>query len=50
MRGIAKRMGYKLNQKGLYYRDSTELVKKFKTEKDLFSILKMDYLEPKDRL
>ena len=50
MRGIAKRMGYKLNQKGLYYRDSTELVKKFKTEKDLFNILKMDYLEPKDRL
>lgn len=50
MRGIAKRMGYKLNQKGLYYRNSTELVKKFKTEKDLFSILKMDYLEPKDRL
>jgi DNA polymerase/3'-5' exonuclease PolX len=50
MRGIAKRMGYKLNQKGLYHRDSTELVKKFKTEKDLFNILKMDYLEPKDRL
>jgi len=50
MRGIAKRMGYKLNQKGLYYKDSIELVKKFKTEKDLFNILKMDYLEPKDRL
>jgi DNA polymerase (family 10) len=50
MRGIAKRLGYKLNQKGLYYRSNEKLVKIFKTEKELFNILKMDYLEPKDRI
>jgi DNA polymerase (family 10) len=47
MRGIAKRQGYKLNEYGLY---KGEKLIQIYCEKDVFDILGMNYLEPKDRL
>lgn len=53
MRGIAKRQGYKLNEYGLYkldVNDSKERLIKIYSEKDVFDILGMNYLEPWDRV
>lgn len=46
MRGIAVKQGYKLNQKGLF-KNKQEIP--IKTEKDVFDILGMKYLEPHER-
>jgi DNA polymerase (family 10) len=48
MRRIAKKLGYKLNQKGLFKED--KLVDGLKKESDYFKILKIDYLPPEDRI
>ena len=48
MRAKAKRLGYLLNQKGLY-KDGI-MVSLLKTEKDYFDILDMKYLEPEIRI
>ncbi len=45
MRKTAKDMGYKLNQYGLY--KDEELITS--SEKEIFDILKMEYVEPKNR-
>jgi DNA polymerase/3'-5' exonuclease PolX len=51
MRGIAKRQNYKLNEYGLYKLDgSKEKLIKIYSEKDVFDILGMNYLEPWERI
>jgi DNA polymerase/3'-5' exonuclease PolX len=51
MRGIAKRQGYKLNEYGLFkLENNTEKLINIYNEKDVFDILGMNYLEPKDRI
>ena len=47
MRGIAKRQGYKLNEYGLY---KNEKIIQIYSEKDVFDILGMKYLEPQNRI
>jgi DNA polymerase/3'-5' exonuclease PolX len=47
MRSKAKKMGYLLNQKGLF--KDGEKVPDLNSEKDYFDILEMDYKEPKQR-
>lgn len=53
MRKIAKSLGYKLNEYGLFKikKDGTTSKKsvKIKSENDIFKKLKLDYLEPKER-
>jgi DNA polymerase beta len=51
MRNIAKLLGYKLNEYGLYKIKSSDKFKlvKVKSEKDIFNILDMEYLEPSQR-
>lgn len=46
MRGIAKAQGYKLNQLGLF-KNNKKIV--LESEKDLYRILGVSYVEPKDR-
>jgi len=46
MRGIAKRLGYKLNQYGLWY---GETCLASKTEHEIFATLNIDYLIPEER-
>lgn len=46
-RGIAKKKGFKLNQHGLY-RGTEKL--KVRSERDIFKILEMPYLEPEMRV
>lgn len=48
MRAKAKKLGYLLNQKGLF--KNGERVPDLKKEKDYFDILKMDYKDPKARV
>jgi len=48
MRSKAKKLGYLLNQKGLF--KDGEKVPNLKTEKDYFDILQMEYKEPKFRM
>ena len=48
MRQKAKRLGYLLNQKGLF--KNGEKIKKLNTEEDYFNILGMQYKQPKDRI
>ena len=51
MRGIAKRQNYKLNEYGLYKLDGNkERLIKIYSEKDVFDILGMNYLEPWERI
>lgn len=52
MRYTAKRLGYLLNQHGLYKKISPTILKKvkIKDEKHLFKVLGMKYLEPHQRL
>lgn len=53
MRTLARQRGYKLNEYGLYKikEDDTtsNTSKKVNSEKDIFKVLKMDYLEPNER-
>lgn len=49
MRGIAKRQGYKLNEYGLYSLNTTRQIHIY-SEKDVFDILGMKYLDPVDRI
>ena len=49
-RGRALKLGYSLNEHGLYYKDkSTKVPGDFPDEKSIFDILGMDYKEPRDR-
>ena len=48
MRAQAKRLGYLLNQKGLYYKDTGKQVP-IKNEKELFKLLKIKWREPHER-
>lgn len=48
MRGIASRMGYLLNQNGLYKKGSKTPLP-IKSEKGFFNKLNMDYVKPEDR-
>jgi DNA polymerase/3'-5' exonuclease PolX len=48
MRGKAKKLGYLLNQKGLF-KDGKK-IENLDTEEDYFNILDMEYKEPKDRI
>ena len=51
MRGIAKRLGYKLNEYGLYKLDGyKEKLIQIYSEKDVFDILGMNYLDPHERI
>jgi DNA polymerase/3'-5' exonuclease PolX len=51
MRGIAKRLGYKLNEYGLYKLDGDkENLIQIYSEKDVFDILGINYLEPHKRI
>jgi len=52
MRGIAKKKGMLLNQKGLFNIQDDSLVKipQLDSEEDYFTILDLPYKEPKDRL
>jgi len=52
MRYTAKRLGYLLNQHGLYKKISPTILKRvnIKDEKHLFKVLGMKYLEPQQRL
>lgn len=47
MRGKAKQYGYKLNQYGLFDKDGNLI--EVHSEKDIFKMLHMDYVEPKNR-
>lgn len=47
MRNIAKKMGYKLSEYGLFDKDGNTL--KAKSERDIFKHLNMEYLTPKMR-
>lgn len=50
IRKLAKEQGYKLNQHGLFHRDSGKKVsKKFNTERSIFDFLGMKYHTPKER-
>lgn len=48
MRSIAKKKGYKLSQYGLFDRQTNKPII-LKSEKDLFDVLGMDYIEPSER-
>jgi DNA polymerase/3'-5' exonuclease PolX len=50
MRGIAKRQGYKLNEYGLYNQEGSKKNIHIYSEKDVFDILGMKYLDPVDRI
>lgn len=50
MRGLAKTLGYKLNEYGLYkIVDGKPIKIKVNSEKDIFDKLGMDYVEPEER-
>ena len=48
MRLIASTMGYKLNEYGLY-KDGESRSVKVESEKEIFNILGLNYLQPQDR-
>jgi DNA polymerase/3'-5' exonuclease PolX len=52
MRAVAKRKGFLLNQRGLYKKISTTILKRvpIKTERDLFKKLGIKYLTPEKRV
>ena len=54
MRGRALSMGYSLNEHGMYKMDGKKKGEKvahvFKSEKDIFDFLRMEYKEPRDRV
>jgi DNA polymerase/3'-5' exonuclease PolX len=48
MRSIAKKYGFKLNEYGLFKKNTSEPII-LNSEKDLFNILQIEYLEPEER-
>ena len=51
IRSIASKLGYKLNEKGLYYKNSEEKVNfNPSDEKDIFKYLHMEYIPPEKRI
>lgn len=48
MRAFAKRLGYKLNQYGLWLRDTDHIVAS-RTERDIFAALGVEYVTPQER-
>ena len=52
MRKQALSLGYSLNEYNMTYKNTKDIVKdiKIKTEKDIFTLLKMDYKEPENRI
>ena len=48
MRALAKKLGYSLNEHGLFNRETGELIAN-KSEEDIFRALGLEYIEPKDR-
>lgn len=51
IRDCASKKGYKLNEKGLFYKGTEKRVKvKVRSEKDIFKILGLKYVNPQDRL
>tara|TARA_A100001015_G_scaffold313800_1_gene421881 strand:+ start:4241 stop:6160 length:1920 start_codon:yes stop_codon:yes gene_type:complete len=51
IRKLASEKGYKLNEKGLFYKKNGKRVNlKPKSEKDIFEFLKLNYVYPKNRL
>lgn len=49
IRAIADSKGFLLNDRGLYYRNGKEVPFNIKTEKDIFDVLGLPYLEPSER-
>ena len=49
MRAFAKRQGYKLNQYGLFIRDTDQLVAS-RTEQDIFAAMGVEYVPPQERI
>ena len=49
LRATAKRLGYKLNQYGLYEIRSNKKVSNINTEKDIYDKLGLDYIKPENR-
>ena len=49
IRKKATKMGYKLNEYGIKKLKEKEYMSNIKTEQEIFNILKVDYLQPKDR-
>jgi apurinic endonuclease APN1 len=51
IRTIASKLGYKLNEKGLFDKQTGKRIDFYpKTEEDIFSFLKIPFVEPKNRL
>ena len=51
IRDCASKKGYKLNEKGLFYKNTGKKVNiRVRDEKDIFKFLGLIYVEPKDRL
>jgi DNA polymerase/3'-5' exonuclease PolX len=48
IRSIAKKKGYKLNDKGLYKRETNQLIP-IHSEADVFKVLELEFVEPRDR-
>lgn len=48
MRSVAKRKGYRLNQKGIFDKKNKSLLAA-KSEKDIFDFLNINYLDPSER-
>jgi DNA polymerase/3'-5' exonuclease PolX len=49
MRNAAKRLGYLLNQDGLYDAKSRKEITGLKSEEDIYNFLELEYREPRDR-
>jgi len=50
MRGLAKNLGYQLNQYGLFKLENGKKIRiKIRSEKDIFDVLGMEYLTPEQR-
>jgi apurinic endonuclease APN1 len=50
IRLIVSKMGYKLNEKGLFYKNTGKKINfNPKDEKDIFNFLKIDYVKPENR-
>jgi DNA polymerase beta len=51
IRNIVSKMGYKLNEKGLFNKKTGKKIKfEPKTEKDIFNFLKINYVKPENRV
>ena len=50
IRGIASKQGYKLNEKGLFYKNGKRVNFNPKEEREIFNFLKIEYISPEKRL